>query len=400
MELHQAAATLITLTLFLLPSTTNAHNISSILAKYPDFSTFNNYLTITLLAPEIYRRETITVCAVDNPAMDRFLSNGLTLGAIKNVLSLHVLLDYFDAEKLLLIPNGTAQSATLFQATGFSPDSSGFVQITNLNGGNVGFSPKDDSRAAPVAATFVKSVEAVPHNLSVIQISAALLSSAAKATAPVPAPTPAPAPSEVNFTVALWTHGCSAFAALLLASAAVEQTFEANSLTGLTVFCPSDEAMISFIPIFENLTVDGKQSLLEYHGMGFYKSLSSLRSTNGPASTLATDGATKQFRVNVQNDGNDVTVKTPMVTAKIVGTVLDKDPLAIFQLDKVLMPLELFSSPAPEAHAKAPKPSAPAPDAPAGSPADGPNRKSNGAAARFISSGVILSIGFAFLLQF
>ncbi|KAG6387483.1 hypothetical protein SASPL_152673 [Salvia splendens] len=369
MELHHAAATLITLSLFLLPSTTTAHNITAILAKYPDFSTFNNYLTATLLSPEIYRRDTITVCAIDNAAMDRFLSNDLTLGAIKNVLSLHILLDYFDAEKLLLLPNGTAQSPTL------SPPPAS-VQITNLNGGNVGFSPK----AAPVAATFVKSVESVPYNLSVIQISAALLISAA-------APAPAPAPSEANPTAAMSAHGCSVFAALLVSSAEAERAFEANNVTGLTVFCPVDDAMISFIPIFENLTDDGKQALLEYHGMGFYASLSGLRSTNGEVSTLATDGAAKQFRLNVVNDGDDVTIKTPMVTAKIVGTVLDKDPLAIFQLDKVLMPLEVFRSPALAPSPAAGDYSLPAPDAPAESPADGSHRKPNGAAARFISNG-------------
>lgn len=384
MELHPAAATLITLSLFLLPPTTTAHNITAILSKYPDFSTFNNYLTATLLSPEIHRRETTTtVCAIDNAAMDRFLSNDLTLGAIKSVLSLHILLDYFDAEKLLLLPNGTAQSPTL------SPPPAS-VQITNLNGGNVAFSPKDH---AADAATFVKSVETVPYNLSVIQISAALLISAA-------APAPAPAPSEASLTAAMSAHGCSVFAALLVASAAAERAFEANNVTGLTVFCPVDEAMIGFIPVFENLTGDGKQALLEYHGVGFYASLSGLRSSNGETSTLATDGAAKQFRLSVVNDGDDVTVRTPMVTAKIVGTVLDKDPVAIFQLDKVLMPLEVFGSPALAPSPETGDYSPPAADAPAESPDDGSRRKSNGAAARFISNGVILSLGLAFILLF
>ncbi|KAG6385641.1 hypothetical protein SASPL_154477 [Salvia splendens] len=140
--------------------------------------------------------------------MDRFLSNDLTLGAIKNVLSLHILLDYFDADKLLfLLPNGTAESPTLFQ-----PPAS--VQITNLNGRNVAFSPKD----AAAATTFVKSVEI---------ISSALLISVAT-----------PAPSEANLTAAMLGHGCSVFAA-------AEQAFEANNVTGLTVFCLVDEAMIT-----------------------------------------------------------------------------------------------------------------------------------------------------------
>ncbi|KAH6778232.1 FASCICLIN-like arabinogalactan 1 [Perilla frutescens var. frutescens] len=48
--------------------------------------------------------------------MSDLLSKHLTLSAIKNVLSLHVLLDYFNAKKLHQITNGTALAATMFQA--------------------------------------------------------------------------------------------------------------------------------------------------------------------------------------------------------------------------------------------------------------------------------------------
>lgn len=412
MQLRHAAAAsaaILSLALFLLPSAAAAAlNITHVLGKYPEFSTFNHYLTATQLAPEINSRQTITVCVVDNAGMAGLLSKHLDLGAIRNVLSLHVLLDYFDAKKLHLITNGTALAATVFQATGSAPGSSGFVKITDLKGGKVGFSPDDNG--GPVAATFVKSVEAVPYNFSVIQISNILPSPEAEA--------PAPAPTHANLTAAMYAHGCKVFADTLLASAAAE-TFDGNVESGLTVFCPGDDAMKSFMPKFKNLTADGKQSLLEYHGMPVYESLSGLRSSNGVANTLATDGARK-FSFTVQNDGNDVTIKTPIVTATIVSTLMDKSPVAIFQLDKVLMPRELFKSslppspapaPAPEAHAKAPKPSTkhkspPAPAAPADSPADGPDgdvadQSSDGGAARFIGgarfSGVILSLWFVFL---
>lgn len=404
------AAALLSLTLFLLPSTAAALNITHILAKYPEFSTFNHYLTATQLAPEINRRQTITICAVDNAGMAGLLSKHLDLGAIRNVLSLHVLLDYFDAKKLHLITNGTALAATVFQATGSAPGSSGFVKITNLKGGKVGFSP--DNTGGAVAATFVKSVEAVPYNFSVIQISNILPSPEAEA--------PAPAPSHVNLTAAMYAHGCKVFADTLLVISAAAQTFDDNVESGLIVFCPSDDAMKSFMPKFKNLTADGKQSLLEYHGMPVYESLSDLRSNNGLANTLATDGA-RQFSFTVQNDGNDVTIKTPSVTAKIVSTLMDKPPVAIFQLNKVLIPIELFKSslppspapaPAPQAHAKAPKPSSKhksptAPETPADSPADGPDgdvadQTSDGGAARFTGGarfigGVILSLWFVFL---
>lgn len=374
MHLHRLAASAVVMSMFLLlllPST-HAHNITHILEKYPDFSTFNHYLTVTQLSPEINRRETITVCAVDNAAMSDLLSKHLTLGAIKNVLSLHVLLDYFDAKKLHQITDGTALAATMFQATGTATGSSGFVNITDLKGGKVGFGPQ--ANGGVVSATFVKSLEAIPYNISVIQISSILPSPEAEA--------PAPGPSQINITALMSKHGCKVFAETLLANAA-EQTFEDNVQSGLTVFCPGDDAMKSFLPKFKNLTAAGKQSLLEFHGIPIYQSLAGLKSSNGVTNTLATDGASK-FDFDVQNDGTDVTIKTKLVTAKIVNTLVDEQPLAIYEVDKVLKPEELFKgalppAPAPAPEAESPKPSKkkhkspPAPAAPSDSPADAPD---------------------------
>ncbi|KAK6149415.1 hypothetical protein DH2020_016940 [Rehmannia glutinosa] len=407
MQLSQSAAAAVVLSLsllLLLSSTTHAHNITRILAKYPEFSTFSHYLTETQLAPEINRRETITVCAVDNSGMSDLLSKHLTIGAIKNVLSLHVLLDYFDAKKLHQITDGTALAATMYQATGSAPGSAGFVNITDLKGGKVGFSPQDNDGV--VSASFVKSVEAIPYNISVIQISSILPSPEAEA--------PAPGPSQMNITALMSTHGCKVFAETLLANPA-EQTFESNVESGLTIFCPGDDAMKGFMPKFKNLTASAKQSLLEYHGIPVYQSLSGLKSSNGLTNTLATDGASK-YDFTVQNDGTQVTIMTKIVTAKIVNTLIDEQPLAIYELNKVLMPRELFKgalppapAPAPEADAESPKPSKKkhkSPPAPSDSPADAPDgdvadqtADSNGAAGfdggRFVA--VILSLWFAFL---
>lgn len=120
--------------LILLPSASRAHNITRILAKHPDFSTFNHYLTLTHLAEEINRRETITVCAVDNAAMSEIVSKGLPLYTIHNILSLHVFADYFGSKKLHQITKGSTLTATLFQATGKADGTSGYVNITDLKG--------------------------------------------------------------------------------------------------------------------------------------------------------------------------------------------------------------------------------------------------------------------------
>ncbi|KAL3643069.1 hypothetical protein CASFOL_013884 [Castilleja foliolosa] len=408
-QLSAAATAALSLSLLfiLLPSIIHAHNITRILAKHPEFSTFSHYLTVTQLAPEINRRETITVCAVDNAGMADLLSKHLSIGAIKNVLSLHVLLDYFDAKKLHQITGGTALAATMYQATGSAAGSSGFVNITDLKGGKVGFSPQDNGGV--ISASFVKSVEAIPYNISVIHISGILPSSEAEA--------PAPAPSQRNISALMSAHGCKVFAETLLANPDAKDTYESNVESGLTIFCPGDDAMKGFMPKFKNLTASGKQSLLEYHGIPIYESMSGLKSSNGLTNSLATDGSRK-FDFTVQNDGADVTIMTKIVTATIVNTLIDEQPLAIYELNKVLMPTELFKgalapAPAPSPDAESPKPSKKkkpkspkAPAAPSDSPADAPDgdvadqtADSNGAAGidggRFVA--IVLSVWFAFL---
>ncbi|KAL1369956.1 hypothetical protein HN51_000296 [Arachis hypogaea] len=366
LRLANLAALAVTL-LLLATATTHAHNITRILEKHPDFSTFNKYLTLTHLAPEINQRTTITVCAIDNGAMNELLSKHPSINTLKNILSLHVLLDYFGAKKLHQITNGTALAATMFQATGTAPGSMGFVNITDLRGGKVGFGAENNGGA--LSAFFVKSLEEIPYNISIIQISKPLPSAAAEA--------PTPAPSQQNLTSIMSRHGCKVFADTLSASPDAMSTFSDNVDGGLTVFCPMDDAFKAFLPKYKNLTAAGKASLLEYHATPVYESMAMLKSNNGLMNTLATDGASK-FDFTVQNDGDQVTLKTKIVTAKITGTLIDEDPLAIYTIDKVLLPMELFKAPAPSP-APAPAPEPATADAPS-SPKKGGKKKKQKAA--------------------
>lgn len=147
-------------------------------------------------------------------------------------------------------------------------------------------------------------------------------------------------------------QGCKAFADLLIATGA-HTTFEENLDGGLTVFCPTDGVINGFMSKYKNLTAAQKVSLLLYHGIPVYQSLQMLKSSNGIMNTLATDGASK-YDFTVQNDGEVVTLKTKVITAKITGTLKDEEPLVIYKINKVLQPRELFK-PEPEAEAPAPK---------------------------------------------
>lgn len=80
--------------------------------------------------------------------------------------------------------------------------------------------------------------------------------------------------------------------------------------------------------------------------MPVYYSLLSLKSSNGVMNTLATDGVARSFNFTVQNDGEDVTIRTVGPTARVGETVVDKEPLAVYGVDQVLEPAELFE-PAP-----------------------------------------------------
>ena len=331
--------------LLFLSCTTHAHNITHILAKYPEFSTFSHYLTVTHLAGEINRRQTITVLAVSNAGMADLLSKHLSVYVIKNVLSLHVLVDYFGARKLHQITDGTASSATLFQSTGSAPGTAGFVNITDLKHGKVGFGAQDSGH---LNAYFVKSVVEIPYNISVLEISQILTSAVAEA--------PAEAPS-LNLTIMLSKQGCKAFGDLLEASGAIK-TFEENADGGLTVFCPSDDVIKGFMPKYKNLTAAGKVSLLLYHGIPIYQSMQMLKSSNGVTNTLATDGA-KKYDFTVQTEGEDITLETKVVTARVTGTVLDQEPVVLYKINKVLLPRELFKGTVEDDEAESPKAASP-----------------------------------------
>ncbi|XP_004491619.1 fasciclin-like arabinogalactan protein 2 [Cicer arietinum] len=351
-------------------ATNGNHNITRILAKHPDFSTFNHYLTVTHLADEINRRQTITILAIDNAAMSSLLDKHLSVSTLKNVLSLHVLVDYFGAKKLHQITNGTTLVSSMFQATGSAAGTAGYVNVTNLKGGKVGFAAEDNDG---LHSFYVKSVQEIPYVISVLQISQPLSSADAEA--------PTASPSDIDLISIMSKQGCKAFADLLRVSKALP-TFKETVDGGLTVFCPTDSAVNGFSTKYKNLTDSQKVSLLLYHGVPVYQSLQMLKSNNGIMNTLATEGANK-YDFTVQNDGEDVNLETKVNTANIIGTLIDQDPFVVYKISKVLMPRELFKGVkedlAPAESPKAPKKkkkskAAPAEDA--DSPADGPDADS------------------------
>jgi hypothetical protein len=205
------------LSLLFLASSTAAFNITRILGEFSDFSTLNSLLSQTKLSDEINRRQTITVLAVENSAMGAI--SYLPSDIQRKVLAVHVVLDYYDADKLRGIKNGSAMLTTMFQSTGQATNRMGFINYTRRADGVMMFGSAEPG--ASLTSQMVKSVASRPYNISVLQVSSAIVppsigstdgskahapeNAHAKAPAPAPtpsmskkpnAPSPAPAPSD------------------------------------------------------------------------------------------------------------------------------------------------------------------------------------------------------------
>ncbi|GFQ03901.1 fasciclin-like arabinogalactan protein 2 [Phtheirospermum japonicum] len=155
------------LSFFLLFHVANAFNITQILTQYPDFSSFNTYLTQANVAGKINSRETITVLVVENSNLSPI--SGKSPQVLANIMSVHVILDYFDVQKLQKLPNGPTQLTTLFQTTSLARGQQGFLNVTHLSTSSVAFGSAVAGSAA--GSNLVKPVFTEPYNISVLQVS-------------------------------------------------------------------------------------------------------------------------------------------------------------------------------------------------------------------------------------
>ncbi|THU62333.1 hypothetical protein C4D60_Mb01t04020 [Musa balbisiana] len=153
---------------FLLFPLAASHNITTMLAKFSDFSTFSDLLTRTQLASDINSRKTITVLAVNNGAISS--ASGQTTDALKKILSLHVILDCYDGDKLR---NRSAILTTLFQSSGVASGRSGFLNVTDMDNGQVSFGSAVPGSS--LDANFVKVLATQPYNISVVEISSVIV---------------------------------------------------------------------------------------------------------------------------------------------------------------------------------------------------------------------------------
>lgn len=177
-------------------------------------------------------------------------------------------------------------------------------------------------------------------------------------------PAPAPAPHHVNLTDLLSLAGPYATFLDYLIKTDVLPTLQtkANATAtddlhgGLTVFAPEDSAFAAVDEgALSNLTSDQLRTLMLCHAVPRYLPLSSFAAlaASGPVSTFA-----GECKVNVTYAAGRIRVASGWTSkAKLVSSVYSTPPVAVYALDSVLLPKQVFpAEPAVVVPAPAPAP--------------------------------------------
>jgi uncharacterized surface protein with fasciclin (FAS1) repeats len=179
-----------------------------------------------------------------------------------------------------------------------------------------------------------------------------------------PSPAPAPGPHYVDLADLLSVAGPFHTFLEYLQKTNVLETFQnqANSTKeGITIFVPKDSAFTSLKETtFANLTKDQLKSLILYHALPKFYSLAEFNklSSQNPVPTFAGS----QYTLNFTDDMGTIQLKSMWSIPKISSSVLSTYPVAVYEVDKVLLPMQIFKSQPALAPAPAPAPAAKASD--------------------------------------
>ncbi|PSR89978.1 Fasciclin-like arabinogalactan protein [Actinidia chinensis var. chinensis] len=132
-----------------------------------------------------------------------------------------------------------------------------------------------------------------------------------------------------------------------------------NSNNGMTIFAPSDSAFSSLqAGTLNALSDEQKDELIQFHVVPTFLSISQFQTVSNPLRTQAGDSRNGQFPLNVTTSGNQVNISTGIVNTTVDNTIFTDNQIAVYQVDKVLLPLSIFGpqtptpAPAPEATKK------------------------------------------------
>ncbi|PKI64206.1 hypothetical protein CRG98_015393 [Punica granatum] len=156
-----------------------------------------------------------------------------------------------------------------------------------------------------------------------------------------PTPAPAPAPDFVNLTDLFSVAGPFHTFLSYLQSTKVIDTFQnqANDTEeGITIFVPKDSAFSSLKkPSLSNLTEDQLRSLCLFHAMPHYYTLA-------------------DFKNLTDLSPGTIHLSSGLTNTKVSSSVHSTDPVAVYQIDKILLPEAIFGTDILVSDAPAPAP--------------------------------------------
>ncbi|KAJ4726007.1 Fasciclin-like arabinogalactan protein [Melia azedarach] len=211
-----------------------------------------------------------------------------------------------------------------------------------------------------------------------------------------PAAAPAP-PGPTNVTKILEKAGqFTLFIRLLKATSVSDQIDHQLNDTnnGMTLFAPTDNAFSSLSSgTLNSLNDQQKVALIQFHVIPTYIALSQFQTVSNPLRTNAGDSSRYKYPLNVTTFGNSVNVSSGITNTSVSGSVYSDGQLAVYQVDKVLLPWDLFGA-KPPAPAPAPaKPKKRKADAVADAPEDA--KVDNSSATSLMTTQTILFFGIA-----
>ncbi|CAK7327426.1 unnamed protein product [Dovyalis caffra] len=182
---------------------------------------------------------------------------------------------------------------------------------------------------------------------------------------PTKAPVPPPPPAGPTDTIKILLKAGRflSFVRLMKATNVDTQLFsQLNSSTdGITIFAPNDSAFSSQVAgAVGSLNDREKLEFVQFHILPRYRSISDFQTVSNPVKTLA--GSDSKFPLTITTSDNSVKISSGLTKTGISNTIYTDKQVAIYEVNKVLVPKDLFP-PAPPAPAPA-KPVADSPVAP------------------------------------
>ncbi|XP_048137332.1 fasciclin-like arabinogalactan protein 12 [Rhodamnia argentea] len=125
-----------------------------------------------------------------------------------------------------------------------------------------------------------------------------------------------------------------------------------NSNNGLTIFAPNDNDFSSLKSgTLNQLSAEQQVELVQFHVVPNFLSVSQFQTVSNPLRTQAGGSGKFEFPLTLTTSGSSVNISTGVTNATVDQIIYSDGQLAVYLVNKVLLPMSIFG----------PKPPAPAP---------------------------------------